>query len=145
MRDGSRSRTTLQVNEVLLLDEVDAIVILSDELFDLVRVHIVAVNRVSIFVTGDIVHLVLVVGILGATVGLSEDACPLSMKKLTTLGFTDARVAEVGTLEGVTLGACRTLLTVAIYTKGATYRCTWRNFDMSISAAWVGAAVLHKM
>lgn len=50
-----------QLYEVLLVVEVE-VLILTDEFLDLVRVHIIAVNRVSIFVTGDVLHLIVILG-----------------------------------------------------------------------------------
>ena len=55
-----RNGRASQLDEVLLVVEVE-VFILTDEFLDLIRVHVVAVNRVSIFIAGDVLHIFVVI------------------------------------------------------------------------------------
>ena len=154
MRDRAKENapsniTSSQLNEIFLLREIK-VVILADELFDLVRVDVVAVDGLAVLVTGDILHdaVTVIMAIAGASVAgvhLAQDACPLPMKELTALGFTDARVAEVRALERMALGALGALFAEAVEAKRPAYESTWRHFGVSIPAVRVGAVILHEM
>jgi hypothetical protein len=117
---------------------------LTDELFDLVGVDVIAIHRISILIAGQVVH-VIVLGHGIASIGLAKDACPLSVEELTALGLTDPGVAEVRALEDVTFQARCPLLAVAVDAKRSTDKGTWEHFDVSIAAAGVGAAIFGKM
>lgn len=135
-----------QMDEVLLLSKVKTVFILPYELIDLVGVHVITINRFAIFVTGYVLHVIIIriIAVAGRG-GLAQDACPLPVQELTALGFTDAGVAEVRTLESMTLSALCTFLAITVNTKGSTYRGTWRHLDVSIPAARVGAVILDEM
>lgn len=141
---------TSESDVVLLLFKVQAIVFWTDELIDLIRVHIVATDGFSIIIiiiTINIFHGVIVVGDAAEAVVVlfALHTCFLAMEKLATLGLTDARVAKVRTLKGMALGARSTFLAVTVKAKGPTYRSTWSNLSVSILAVGVSTLVSQEM
>lgn len=93
-------------------------VFLANEFFDLVRINIIAADRVAAIIAGQIVLIIVTNRLLKSGIGLSEDACPLAMGKLTTLGLTDAGVAEVWTFERMAIRATDALVAIAVQAKG---------------------------
>ncbi|KAK7744902.1 hypothetical protein SLS53_003135 [Cytospora paraplurivora] len=96
----------------------------ANKLFDLVRINIIAVDRVAAIVARKITLITVANRLLKSGIGLSEDACPLAMGKLTALSLTDAGVAEVGAFESMAIGAADTLVAVTVQAKGTAYRST---------------------
>src|SRR4051794_18538150 len=86
----------------------DVVHFLVNELVNRVRVNIVAVDTLPIIVAGDILHFDV------RFLSPAESACPLPVRKLTALGVTDARVAEVGTFEYVPVMAVGPIVTVPV-------------------------------
>lgn len=118
-------------------------VLFTDELLNLVRVNIVAADRVVLVVARQVVLIILVIfacALLESGIRLPEDACPLSMGELTTLCLADTCVAEVRAFDDVAIGAADALVAVAVKAKGLAHWSTWRQNTVSIQT-FTGPAV----
>ena len=113
---------------------------LTEELINLIGVHIVAIDGFSVVVAGQILHL-----LIFDSAGLAESACPLPMRELTALGPTNPSVAVVWAFESMAVGAVGPLFAVAIYPEGPANRRTWRHFHVSIPAVGLGAVIFGKV
>lgn len=136
-----------QLDKIPLLREVEPPgLVLANKLVNLVRVHVVAVDRLPVLVAGDVFHLLVFhAGRVPAGGPPAEDACPLSVGELTPLDLTDARVAEVGALDGVAVRAAGALLAVAVEAEIPADGGSWGHFYVSILAVRLGATVSGKM
>jgi hypothetical protein len=146
-RDMADRGAASQLDEVPLLRQIKTpVVVLANELVHLFRVNIVVVYRLPILVAGDIYHfLIFRVREITATSHSSEDACPLPMRQLTPLVFTDPRVAEVRALERVAIRTAGAFVAVSVKAEIAAYWSCWWNFHVSILAVRLGATIPGKM
>lgn len=123
-------------------------VFFTGKVFNLVRVNVVAAERIVAVVAGQIILVISALVLPESGIGLSEDACPLSVGKLTTLCLADACVAEVRAFEDMTIGTADALVAVAVEAKRLADRSTWRQNTVSIrtfTCPAIALGIMHTM
>lgn len=138
----------LQANEILLLPVDGAILV--DELIDLVGIHLVRRDRIVVVVVTRHVIVISALALAvrqfaGSGARFAEDACPLSVGKLTAFVVTNAGVAEIGAFKAVTVKAADALVAVSIEAEITADGGTCRQYTVSIRAIGLGAVATFKM
>jgi len=104
-----------------------------------IGIDVVAVHFIHLVITGEITSFVMVRLVSTSSIVLPKVTGFVTMEQLASLRFTDASVAEVGTLVDVSLGTTGTFVAVSIDSERAANGGSGRNVDMTVSAVCIGA------
>jgi len=130
------------LDEILLCGNVLvllSLVITEILLIYFIGIDVVAVHFIHLVITGEITSFVMVRLVSTSSIVLPKVTGFVTMEQLASLRFTDASVAEVGTLVDVSLGTTGTFVAVSIDSERATNGGSGRNVDMTVSAVCIGA------